>query len=553
MNHLTLNRWYTSDALQSFIAESDEAQLNKRRFCYKHLMGFLLNKGKDICALYGIRRTGKTVLMLQAIRELMDTYHISADKIAYITIGKKNELDDERIVRIIDEMAEEGVRYIFVDEISYIDMELEDNSLNLLADRLAKVGIKIVIAGTFSYAIRLLAKETLFDRMQMIDTTYFSYKEAHDVFGQDLDTFIKYGGIINFDEDGRKMSPYDYMETAIVQNIVQSIFKSDKKYELLLTLPDSTKESKTEKELKALVTKQIRLVLDKYMKLMVYGTLANKKTYRFSDIGNLSDVIRQRSEQEHIVDESLEILNLDKRTYYKILANNVGNSEEVSEETFKILGKIFDEIGIKKEIFLDDGTITVFIPNYLRYGLCDMIMKLVGQQVREETNSRYDSELAGEILMGSIQEAICYLDLKVVNNIDFDMYRSSDGSAEIDLIIRNKKDGWIDLYELKHSSVRTEEQVKHLVNKDFIRDVEQAMKCKVRTHYVLYNGENATMSYHPVQVFSNLEQKAIDMKKTNAAEKWERLVEQAQTQNWEPVEVIYRNMEDFLCSLQIVR
>ncbi len=50
------------------------------------MMGFLLTKGKEICALYGIRRTGKTVLVLQAMVELMQNYHISAEKIAYITI-----------------------------------------------------------------------------------------------------------------------------------------------------------------------------------------------------------------------------------------------------------------------------------------------------------------------------------------------------------------------------------------------------------------------------------------------------------------------------------
>mgnify|MGYP000644730761 FL=1 len=79
---MELNYWYKAEELQSFIAESEEAQKKRKRFCYKSLMGFLLNRGKDICALYGIRRTGKTVLMLQAIKDLLDTYHIQAEKIA---------------------------------------------------------------------------------------------------------------------------------------------------------------------------------------------------------------------------------------------------------------------------------------------------------------------------------------------------------------------------------------------------------------------------------------------------------------------------------------
>lgn len=550
---MELNYWYKAEELQRFIAESEEAQKKRKRFCYKSLMGFLLNRGKDICALYGIRRTGKTVLMLQAMKDLLDTYHIPAEKIAYITIAEKNTLNDEKLVKSIDELSRQGVRYVFVDEISYIQMELEDNSLNLLADRMAKAGMKIVIAGTFSYALRLLAKETLFDRLQQIDTTYFSYKEAKEVFDQDLDTFIQYGGVINFEEDDKKVSPSDYMETAVVQNIVQSIFKSDKKYELLMTLPDAMRAGKLEKELKAVIARLIRITLDKYMKLMVFGGLADKKVYRFSDVGNLVDMIRQRSEQEHLEEESLDILNLDKKKFYRILAETLGNSEHVPEETFRMIIKIFEEIGIKKEIYLEEGTVSVFIPNYLRYGLCDRIMKMIGERVREETNRRYDAELAGENLKRVIQEAVCYLDLKAANSFDFDMYRSADGSCEIDLIIRDKKAGWMDLYELKHSSQTAIGQVKHLVNRELVREVERELKCKARNYYVLYNGVETSVTYHPVDVFRDLEQKAMALKKEFEARKWERLAESAKVQAWEPVEVFYRNMEQFLCGLEIVR
>lgn len=524
---MELNYWYKAEELQRFIAESEEAQKKRKRFCYKSLMGFLLNRGKDICALYGIRRTGKTVLMLQAMKDLLDTYHIPAEKIAYITIAEKNTLNDEKLVKTIDELSGQGVRYVFVDEISYIQMELEDNSLNLLADRMAKAGMKIVIAGAFSYAIRLLTQETLFDRVHQIDTTYFSYKEAREVFDQDLDTFIKYGGVINFDEDGKKMTPADYMETAVVQNIVQSIFRSDKKYELLMTLPEELKTGKTDKELKAVIARLIRMTLDRYMKLMVFGGLADKKIYRFSDVGNLADVIRQRSEKEHL--------------------------EDIPEETFRMIVKIFEEIGIKQEIYLEEGAVSVFIPNYLRYGLCDRIMRTIGERVREETNRRYDAALAGENLMGVIQEAICYLDLKKSNQWDFDMYRSADGSCEIDLILRDKKVGWMDLYEIKHSSQIAGEQVKHLVNREFIREVEQELKCKVRNYYVLYNGPDTSAIYRPEEVFAELEQRAITLQKENVAKRWERLAGSARVQAWEPVEISYRNMERFLCELEIVR
>lgn len=82
MSEYILNRWYTAETLAEFIKSNEEAKITNKRFCYKQLMGFLLNKGKDICALYGIRRTGKTVLMLQSIRDLMEVYHIPEQRIA---------------------------------------------------------------------------------------------------------------------------------------------------------------------------------------------------------------------------------------------------------------------------------------------------------------------------------------------------------------------------------------------------------------------------------------------------------------------------------------
>ena len=552
MDELALNRWYTAEALIGFIQENEDAQKKNRRFCYKQLMGFLLTKGKDLCSLFGIRRTGKTVLMLQAIKDLMEVYHISENKIAYITMGEKNGWDDTKLVNEVDKLTDQGVRYVFVDEITYLNMDLEDNNLNLLADRVAKSGVKIVIAGTFSYAISLLSKDVLFDRIQRIDTTYFSYKEAHDIFGQDLDAFIKYGGVINFDEDGKQMTPSDYMETAIVNNIVQSIFKSEKKYELLQTIPESMQKGKSDRELKAAVARLIRITIDNYMKALVVGKLANKEVYRFSDIGKLASVIRQRSEQEHLFDEELDVINIDAKAYYRLLSEYLGESKDVPEDTFRAVIKILEDIKIKQDITFDDGNVSVFIPNYLRYGLCDEIIRVIGDRIREETGMRYRAELAGEVLMGTIQEAICYLDLKMENRRDFDMYRTADGSCEVDLIVRNRKAGWMDLYEIKHSSLIVGEQVKHLVNREFVREIEREFDCKARDYYVLYNGNETEVEYIPEKIFQELEQKSLEMGRQENARKWERLRESAEIQGWMPVKVQYKSMAKFLCDLELV-
>lgn len=320
-----------------------------------------------------------------------------------------------------------------------------------------------------------------------------------------------------------------------------------------MTLPDSMKRGKNDEELKLIVANLIRITLDNYMKALVVGRLAHREIYRFSDIGKLASVIRQRSELGCLTDETLDAMNMDVNDYYQILSEFLGASKEVPEDTFLAIIKIFEDIGLKQDIALDNGTVSVFIPNYLRYGLCDEIIKIISDNIREETSERYHAELAGEVLMGTIQEAICYLDLKVENRRDFDMYRTADGSCEIDLIIRNRKEGWMDLYEMKHSSQMTGEQVKHLINREFVREMEQEFGCKARNYYVLYNGKNMEVEYIPQEVFRDLEMKNVNLGKTGNARKWERLCESAAVQGWKPVKVYYRNMEEFLCGLEIVR
>ncbi|GEM_PF-2127436 len=551
----SLDYWYTGQTLKNFIENSEEARKDKKRYIYKNLMAFVLSKGTKICALYGIRRTGKTVLMLQAIYDLIENYNIKPEKIAYTTIASGTDMDDKTLVDSVIALQKQGVRYVFIDEISYIKMDLESNSLNLLSDRLAKSGIKIVIAGTFSYAIRLLNKEVLFDRMRQIDTSYFSMKEAHEIFGMDMDRFIQYGGIINLDgeDQDRKMTPAEYMDTAIVQNIVNSIFKSERKYELLETLPSQLKEGKSEASLKAVVASQIRIAIDNYMKVLVVGRLSNKPVYRYSDVSKLANVIRMRSEQEQMLDESLEVLNVDKRHYFNILAEYLGNSEHVSENTFRKVIDILEDIQIKQDIVLEQERVSIFIPNYLRYGLCDQIMQRIGEMIREETHARYDATLAGEILSGTIQEAVCYLDLKKEGLKDFDMYRTADGRCEVDLIIKNHQDRTLSLYEIKHSKMRAPEQAKHLLNYDFIREIENETGYKAASYHVLYNGENHTENYNPGMVFVSLKEKSLELGKMQNADCWDALAKRAEAADWQNIAIGYKNMTEFLCELDIIR
>lgn len=136
-----------------------------------------------------------------------------------------------------------------------MNIDVENNMLNLLADEFASQGIKIVITGTFSYAIKLLKNDILFDRVETIDTTYLSFREAHDIFGMSIEKFITYGGII-VDETKNKITPEEYMKTAVRDNIVNSLMKSNRLYDMGYLYKPLQKSIGEDKDIRKILNKQ---------------------------------------------------------------------------------------------------------------------------------------------------------------------------------------------------------------------------------------------------------------------------------------------------------
>ena len=156
--------------LKKFVSENTAGYLNERYLVDK-LMAFLKNpcNGK-ICALYGLRRTGKTVMMYHSIKRLINEGIMN---VAFISLTEHDSL--AALFKLIEDSVNKGIKYIFMDEITAINGFIQSSAL--LADKYAKMGIHIVIAGTDSYVINIAGRNNLYDRMVMINTSYIGYKE----------------------------------------------------------------------------------------------------------------------------------------------------------------------------------------------------------------------------------------------------------------------------------------------------------------------------------------------------------------------------------------
>ena len=541
--------WETGGELLKKINVNKEKNY-KHRYVFEDLMEYLHGTSNDVCALYGLRRTGKSVLMRQAISQLIYNDGVKPEEIAYITFAKNTKYTDQEVVNIIRDMKD-TVKYFFIDEISFIKMNLEYNMLNLLSDEFCLQGIRIVIAGTFSFALKLLSDEVLFDRMYKIDTTYFSYKEANEVFGYSLEQFIQYGGIIR-ESGNEKMTPKDYMRTAVTNNISNSLLRSDKLYEIGYIEPNINNviDNPNEKVILSRLSTLIRITVDRYLKALIYNDIT-KTPYRFSDIGNLADLIRQRTTRDNALDDSLEIVNIDSKKYYGILAEVIGNVKrnEISEETFKMFIDILKQIGLIEDIYLQHHTESCFVTNYLRYGLCEEILAEIEEAVKLETNGRYDTDLASDNLKGTIQEAIIYLDLQHSNKYDFDKYRNEATGMEVDLIIKNQDKGTMDIYEIKHSRELLIGHAKNIVIKEFLMELEREIGLKISSYNIIYNGNNLVKDINPIDVFKELKEYAKSLQRTKAEQKWEQLEQRAQVQHWETLSINFINATEWLCNI----
>ena len=89
----------------------------ERRDCFPEIMKFLDGKTEDrILAIYGLRRTGKTTMLRQAMGAL------GPARFAQTAYVKVRDVDTtEKLGRDLDRLYRRGYRYVFVDEVTLME------------------------------------------------------------------------------------------------------------------------------------------------------------------------------------------------------------------------------------------------------------------------------------------------------------------------------------------------------------------------------------------------------------------------------------------------
>lgn len=451
----------------------------KKRFCFSQLMDYL-NGGDDprICTLYGLRRTGKTILMAQASKELKDP-----DSVCWVMCEPGDEIQD--VKKAIRENPK--CQYFFLDEVTKLENFTDASSI--LADRYAAIdGKKIVLAGTDSLGFHFAFGSELFDRTHVIHTTYIPYKEYRYLLGKDktIDDYIEYGGTLtNGSAFYNKEPGMDYSNDAIVKNILHSLehYQNGGAYGSLLPFHAAH-------ELTTFINKIVELDNRTFLAETV------NRLFKSHDMG----ILRSRLSKELPQDDGLDVLK--SQAFRKEIRDALGIREPLTEiATTRAIEEVKGYLEALDVIYVIPGTnrqSVIFSQPGLRYS-----------QVQEEkkhlmespllhgipTTTRNDfAEKLDEIIKGRMMENILFLDLTkdptVSSQYRVTTYRDGPGRHEFDIVLMDKKEDKAILLEVKHSKAFDPvHQARHLFDADACKDFEAHTGMQIAGKGVVYRGD----------------------------------------------------------------
>ena len=464
----------------------------EKRDCYSDLADYVTSTdlkyfGK-ICALYGLRRTGNTVMMYQCLANLDPEIQ---EQRVYIFC--KEPCDMLELEYVMDDLYEQGFRYFFIDEITRVE-DLQAYG-NVLSDYFITIGTKVVIAGTDSLGIYLAKTDILYDRVVLLHTSQVPYAEFHRLCGGNLEEYIEYGGTLTNATYKDNQSAEEYLNTAIVKNILHGLISREEKRKHATVLTDLYDEEELVSVIQKMVNKfsyeiTLRAINRSYKSGALYAIFQNSKKKYFDklDIDVVNTATKKALEIKDseemkitLTEEDLESVKL----YLKLLDLYISI---VSFKSFKRGG------GIELEILQQPGMIYSHATELLNQLERDDVWSQTCEiEDKTEFIQRADYFVKG-ILLENIILSETYKCYQTIDKKRFYVSQLSVGvqeglsNSEADLIIvdREKKESY--LFEIKHSDKVVDRQTRHLQNEDFINYVSENF-APVKKCCVIYNGQ----------------------------------------------------------------
>ena len=469
----------------------------KKRFCYKHLINYLNNdNNKKVCILYGLRRTGKTTMIFQALSD------INIKEAAYIKIKETDNMS--LLIKDINKLYDAGIKYLFIDEITLINDFI--NTAATLPDIFCQMGMKIVLSGTDSLGFGFADKDELYDRNIMIHTSYISFKEFSYVLDiNDIDKYIEYGGTFKIENMGYDdpdfkndevsfkdiESTRKYIDSSISRNIQRSL-KNNHFGAYFANL----KELYENQEL----TNVINRILNNMNHDFLISVINNK--FESSDLGSSKQLLLHNQNKniqnalydinhDEVIKKMTDILDIKEKDELNV---KITKNILIQVKTYLIMLDLIKDV----EVRYSDGhkeMRTIFVQPGMRYSITkSLIYSLMEDEYfsnMAEKEKQFIIEKIISDVKGRMLEDIVLLEEKLSNKDQFVFKYIDITKGEIDMVSFNKDFDNINVYEIKHSDKISYESQSRYLHDDTLLEPLIKRYGNIANKIILYNGKTA--------------------------------------------------------------
>lgn len=485
----------------ALLALSENVRSWQKRDCYRQLDTYLHSSECDrVCLLFGLRRTGKTTLLRQAV---LDMTSEDAARTAYIKVATVDTMAG--LNRDMEQLRALGFRYVLLDEVTLMRDFID--SAALLSDVYAAQGIKIVLSGTDSLGFWFALHQELYDRAKAIHTTFIPYREHSRLLGiSRIDEYIRYGGTLRAGElafEDAEVNAQDasfrddestrrYIDTAICKNIQHSLAccEGGGHFRHLRPLYEAGE-----------LTGAINRIIEDMNHAFLVSVLT--QDFQSHDLGLAARNLRKERNPEkrtNILDEIdtdavtqrlMDILDVRNRQDQTIPITETHVTE--IKEYLTALELITDcpiettqpgSEPVEHILFTQPGMRYCQAQALVHSLMKDELFLTLSERDRDAVTSRILEEVRGRML-----EDIVLLETSRALGQRYKVCKLQFASGEFDMVVYDRHENCCAAFEVKHSSQAVLEQARHL------RDMEKCALTQRRFgelvgRYVIYLGED---------------------------------------------------------------
>lgn len=486
------------------------------RDCFDQMEGYLYGKEYDrVCLVFGLRRTGKTTMIRQAIGRMTKE---NLSRAAYIKARKGDNM--AMMNRDLKKLFDAGFRYVFIDEVTLMEDFID--SAALFSDVFATMGMKIVLSGTDSLGFWLAMDQELYDRAKPIHTTFIPYREYSRLLGiNSIDEYIRYGGTLRAGElafDDQDVNAQDasfrddestrrYIDTAICRNIQHSLacYEAGGHFRHLHSLYEAGE-----------LTSAINRIIEDMNHRFLISVLTDD--FRSHDLRLTAANLRKERNPEKRTDV-LDHIDTQAVTQRLMELLDIRNKEE---QSIGITSSHITEIKqylSALELIVDCPIETaepgtkplehiLFTQPGMRYCQAQALVHALLKDPQFSALSEYEkTQVTDRILeevRGRMMEDIVLLETMKAADKNHRVFKLQFEVGEFDMVIYDQKENCCEIFEIKHSSEQVPLQYRHLIDEDKCQRTEQRFG-PIQGRYVLYRGDDIQLEngvqYRNVEAF----------------------------------------------------